>query len=133
MAALPGVDAAEQARVTPLSSQFDGTGMTVAGEAEARQFEFNVVSPGFFAMLGMPIVRGREFTKQETQSDAGVLVVTESTARELWPAQDAIGKTLRDSSKKEHQVVGVVRDSQASHLGQTWRALRQPSGLMSCR
>jgi predicted permease len=119
VAALPGVDAVEQARVTPLSDQFMGTGMTVAGEGEARQFEFNVVSPGFFTMLGMPMVRGRGFTNEETQSDAGVLVVTESTARRLWPGRDAIGENLRNFDKKECQVVGVVRDSQASHLGQT--------------
>jgi predicted permease len=119
VAALPGVDAVEQARVTPLSHDFLGTGLILTGETQERQFEFNVVSPGFFTILEMPMVRGREFTKEETQSDAGVLVVTESTARELWPAQDAIGKTLRDGSKKEFQVVGVVKDSQASHLGQT--------------
>jgi len=119
VAALPGVDGVEQARVTPLGDQFEGTGMTLAGETEARQFEFNAVSPGFFTMLGMPMARGRGFTKEETQSDAGVLVVTESTARELWTGQDAIGKTLRAGSEKEYQVVGVVKDSQASHLGQT--------------
>ena len=119
VAALPGVDAVEQARVTPLSDQFLGTGMTVAGETESRQFEFNVVSPGFFSMLGMPMVRGRSFTKEEMLSDAGVLVVTESTARRLWPGRDAIGETLRNFDKKECQVVGVVKDSQASHLGQT--------------
>jgi predicted permease len=119
VAVLPGVDAVEQARVTPLGNQFLGTGMMLAGETESRQFEFNVVSPGFFAMLGMPMVRGRAFTREETQSDADVLVVTESTARALWPGQDAIGKTLRDGSKKECQVVGVAKDSQASHLGQT--------------
>jgi predicted permease len=119
VAVLPGVDAVVQARVTPLGDQFLGTGMMLAGETESRQFEFNVVSPGFFAMLGMPMVRGRAFTSEETQSDADVLVVTESTARTLWPGQDAIGKTLRDGSKKECQVVGVVKDSQASHLGQT--------------
>jgi putative ABC transport system permease protein len=119
VAALPGVDAVEQARVTPLSDQYLGTGMTLAGETESRQFEFNVVSPGFFNMLGMPMVRGRGFTKEETQSDAGVLVVTESTARLLWPGRDAIGETLHNFDKKECQVVGVVKDSQASHLGQT--------------
>jgi len=119
VAVLPGVDAVEQARVTPLGDQFLGTGMMLAGETESRQFEFNVVSPGFFGMLGMPMVRGRAFTREETQSDADVLVVTESTARALWPGQDAIGKTLRDGSKKECQVVGVVKDSQVSHLGQT--------------
>jgi predicted permease len=122
VAALPGVDAVEQARVTPLSDQFEGTGMTVAGEMEARQFEFNVVSPGFFTMLGMPMVRGRGFTREETQSDAGVMVVTESTARRLWPGRDAIGRTLRNSDKEEYQVVGIVKDAQISHLG-------EPGGL----
>ena len=116
--AIPGVDEVEQAQVTPLGHNFLGTGMTPAGEAQSRQFEFNVVSPGFFGMLGMPIVRGRTFTEAETRADAPVLVVTESTARRLWPGQDAIGRTLRGWEKKEYQVVGVVRDSQASHLGQ---------------
>jgi len=117
VAALPGVDAVEQARVTPLSDQFEGTGMTVAGETQEQMFEFNVVSPGFFAMLGMPIVRGRAFTEADIQSDANVLVVTESTAGRVWPEQNAIGKLLREG-KKEYQVVGVVKDSQVSHLGQ---------------
>jgi predicted permease len=119
VSALPEVDQVEQAQVTPLGHQFLGTGMMLAGETQDRQFEFNVVSPGFFTMLGMPMVRGRAFTEAETQSDAPVLVITESTARRLWPRQDAIGKTLRGWEKKLYQVVGVVRDSQASHLGQT--------------
>src|SRR5256886_11449349 len=68
-------------------------------------------------MLGMPMVRGRTFTAAEGRSDAPVLVITESTARRLWPGQDAIGKTLRDGEKKESQIVGVVKDSQVSHLG----------------
>jgi ABC-type antimicrobial peptide transport system permease subunit len=65
------------------------------------------------------MVGGRAFTEAETRSDAPVLVVTESTARRLWPGQDAIGRTLRGWEKKIYQVVGVVRDSQASHLGQS--------------
>jgi putative ABC transport system permease protein len=119
VASLPGVDEVEQAQVTPLSHQFLGTALTVGGEAESRQFEFNVVSPGFFAMLAMPMVRGRTFTAAEARSDAPVLVITESTARRLWPGQDAIGKTLRDGEKKACQIVGVVKDSQVSHLGQS--------------
>jgi len=118
VAALPGVDEVEQARAMPLGNQFLGTGLTPVGETQARQSEFNVVSPGFFAMLGLPIVRGRAFTEAEAQSDAPVLIVTESTARRLWSGQDPIGRTLRDE-KKEFQVIGVVKDSQISHLGQT--------------
>ena len=117
VAGLPGVDGVEQARVTPLSHQFLETGLTLGGETESRQFEFNVVSPGFFAMLGMPILRGRTFTVAEAQSDAPVVVITESTARRLWPGQHAIGKTLGGPERKEYQVVGVVKDSQVSHLG----------------
>jgi putative ABC transport system permease protein len=116
---LPGVDAVAQARVTPLGDQFLGTELTLSGETDPRHVEFNVVSPGFFAMLGMPIVRGRTFTDVETRTDAGVLVVTESTARQLWPGRDAIAQTLRDEDKKQYQVVGIVRDSQASHFGKS--------------
>lgn len=114
---LPGVDGVEQAQVTPLSHEFLGTGLTPAGETESRQFEFNVVSPGFFAMLGMPMVRGRTFTAAEARSEAPVLLISESTARQLWPGQDAIRKTLSNGKGKEYQVVGVVKDSQVSHLG----------------
>src|SRR5207245_10997657 len=46
-------------------------------------------------MMRMPMVRGQTFTEAETRSGAPVLVVTESTARKLWPGQDALGKTLR--------------------------------------
>ena len=116
---LPGVDEIEEARAMPLGHQWLSTGLTPAGETQERQFEFNVVSPGFFAMLEMPMVRGRTFTEAEMQSDASVLVVTESTARRLWPGQDAIGKTLREDEKKTYQVVGIVKDSQVSHLGQS--------------
>jgi macrolide transport system ATP-binding/permease protein len=118
VAALPGVDEVEQARAMPLGNQFLGTGLTPTGETQERQFEFNVVSPGFFAMLGMPMARGRTFTESEAQSEAPVAIVTEFTARRLWPGQDPIGKTMHDE-KKEYQVVGVVKDSQASHLGHT--------------
>ena len=117
--ALPGVDRVEQALVTPLSHQFLLTGMTLVGETESRQFEWNAVSSGFFETLGMPMVRGRTFTAAEAHSDAPVLVITESTARRLWPGQDAIGKTLDDGKKTEYQVVGVVKDAQVSHLGES--------------
>ena len=126
VAALPGVDDVEQARAMPLGYHWMHTVMTPQGETQYQPFEFNIVSPGFFAMLGMPMARGRTFMEAEVRSDAPVLVITESTARRLWPGQDAIGKTLReeialsqDLGKRVFQVVGVVKDSQVSHLGQS--------------
>jgi predicted permease len=117
--ALPGVDEVEQARVMPLGNQDDHTMVMPQGETQGRHCELNIVSPGFFSILGMPMVRGRTFTATEAQSGAPVSVVTESTARRLWPGQDPIGKTFRDTGDKEtYQVVGVVKDAQVSLLGQ---------------
>jgi predicted permease len=118
--ALPGVDEVEQARVMPLGNQDMHTVMTRQGETQYQRFGFNMVSPGFFNMLGMPMVRGRTFTEAETRLDAPVVVITESTARRLWPGQDAIGKTLTQVvDKKEYQVIGIVKDAQVALLGQS--------------
>jgi macrolide transport system ATP-binding/permease protein len=118
--ALPGVDEVEQARVMPLGNQDMHTMVTPQGETQGRHCEFNAVSPGFFGILGMPMVRGRTFTAAEAQSDARVSVVTESTARRLWPGQDPIGKTFQDLGEKiTYRLVGVVKDAQVSLLGRS--------------
>src|SRR2546429_773996 len=55
--------------------------------------------------LGVPIVRGRGFLPGETHDSPGV-VVTGSTARRLWPDEDALAKTLRESRGREYSVIG---------------------------
>ncbi|HLJ13474.1 MAG TPA: ABC transporter permease [Bryobacteraceae bacterium] len=117
-AALPGVDAVAQARVTPLSDNHVGYGgLTPSGSTQERNAEVNVVSPGYFSMLHLPIVRGREFRNGETNA----AIVTESTARRWWGGADAIGQTIRVDSSPISQVVvvGVARDAQISHLGRS--------------
>src|SRR5207249_10523537 len=76
----------------------------------------NHVSPEYFSVVGVPIVRGRGFLPGETHDSPGV-VVTESTARRLWPDEDALAKTLRESRGREYSVIGVARDAQVAHLG----------------
>ena len=88
--------------------------------------------PGFFSVLGLPIVSGRAFTDSEVASagsaDLRPAIVTETTARNLWPAGDAVGRTLlREEMTFENetvvrrdvtlQVVGVVADAQLTSLG----------------
>ncbi len=82
------------------------------------------VSPGFFATSGIQLTRGREFTEEEARTEAQVVVVSEATARRLWPGEEPIGKMLRvKSGEAAHlaQVVGVARDAQ------TWRFGEIPS------
>jgi predicted permease len=81
--------------------------------------ELNEVSPEFFSLLGIPIVRGRNLTGTEARTGAPVTIVTESTARRFWPNQDPIGKIVRMDDKSDMQVIGVAKDAQVSHLARS--------------
>jgi predicted permease len=113
---LPGVIEVAQAECAPLSHDFSADAFTVPGRVEKIGIEYNHVSPEYFSVIGVPIVRGRGFLPGETHDSPGV-VVTESTARRLWPDGDALAKTLRESSGREYSVIGVARDAQVAHLG----------------
>ena len=56
---------------------------------------YSFVSPGYHSLLGVPIVRGRLFSIEESRQEAPVVIVSVSAAERLWPGEDPIGKTLR--------------------------------------
>jgi predicted permease len=119
LAALPGVETVAQAGNTPLSDSHRGTMFSLPGQADKYQVEFNEVSPDFFSLLGVPIVRGRNFTSTEARTGAALAIVTESTALRFWPNQDSIGKILRMEGESDMQVIGVAKDAQVSHLAKS--------------
>src|SRR5262249_16107279 len=53
------------------------------------------VSPGYFTMLGIPIVHGRGFRPEETGEDSRVAIISAAGAKALWPGDDPLGKTVR--------------------------------------
>jgi predicted permease len=114
---LPGVVEVAQAECAPLSHDFSGSEFAIPGRPDTVSIEYNHVTPDYFSLLGIPIVRGRDFTPAETHTASGI-IVTESTARRLWPGQDPLGKALREISGREYSVIGVAKDAQVSHLGQ---------------
>jgi predicted permease len=72
------------------------------------------VSPGYFGAMGIRLARGREFTPRDDNAAPGVVIISESVARRVWPNQDAVGKRL---SMANHPgpgdwltVIGVARD-----------------------
>ncbi|MEO8428448.1 MAG: ADOP family duplicated permease, partial [Verrucomicrobiota bacterium] len=123
VAALPGVDVTAQVGSAPLSNSHFGDLFSIPGQEGSNPAEYNHVSPGYFPLLGIPIVRGRNFTDAENRVSAQVTIVTESTARRLWPGKDPVGKTIRKGALRSDavdlEVVGVARDSQVSHLAQS--------------
>ena len=119
VSALPGVDAVAQTVEIPLSRDHSGSSFSVPGKPGVFGVEYNLVSPEFFSLLKIPIVRGRNFTPAESRLGARVAILTETTARRLWPNQDPIGKILRWEDGSDIEVIGVVRDAQAAHLART--------------
>jgi hypothetical protein len=86
---------------------------------------YKAVSPEYFALFDIPIVRGRTFTAAERDGEHAVAIVTEATARQLWPGRSGVGESLRlepevtpgaqptvkaPSPARTVMVVGVSRD-----------------------
>jgi predicted permease len=114
--ALPEVSGVAFADHVPLL----GAGTTTIEESgKAAQHAFdNQISPGFFSVFGIGIARGRDFTAADAARRPLVVVITESTARHLWPVEDALGKIVRiGDAQTPAQVVGVVQDTRAVVLG----------------
>ncbi len=69
------------------------------------------VTPGYFATLGIPIVRGRLFTERDRDPAAFTAILSESLARRLFPREDPIGKRILKGPRGEWTtVIGVARD-----------------------
>ena len=121
--ALPGVQQVSRASGIPLAG-LPHTTITLPGEAAAEGQSmgayYNNVAPDYFETLGIPIIRGRGFTEEERRAGAAVVVVSESTARNLWPNQNPLGKLLKtEPNAALAQVIGVVGDAQNVRLGET--------------
>lgn len=114
LAELPGVSGAALARVPPMLGNAFTKVFLPGGDSLPLPPEsypgYNTVSPGFFAVTGMRILEGRGFDDGE---EDGVVVVSETMARTLWPGESALGQCLRlgDPDGPCSEVIGVVEDS----------------------
>jgi predicted permease len=109
--------------IPPASGVYFGTleveGREVSAEESQQPFFGNAVGPEYFAVLGQRIVAGRGFTPEETRDGTPAYVLSESTARALWPddvAGAAVGRRMRLGDGEWQTVVGVVADVVATGL-----------------
>ena len=129
LAALPGVTSVS------LDREFNGRGIiTLLDQAgnSSKQYP-NVpmlaIPSTYLDTIGTPLVVGRGFTADEVNAHTPVVIVSESTARNLWPGESALGKLLRVEEPTRDggaalifssaQVVGVARDNQIYQSGVT--------------
>jgi predicted permease len=78
---------------------------------------YTVVTPDYFRLIGIPLLRGRSFTPHDTRNATSVAVISQAMARRIWPNQEPIGRRFRfvGADNRWFQVVGVVGDIR-SHL-----------------
>jgi putative ABC transport system permease protein len=105
-AALPGVKATSQVWLGPWG------GLHMGADWMGRQYAGNHVDPQFLDAMGMRLVRGRNFRPGED----GVAIISEATARVLWPDQDALGKSLPWGTQGQ-TVIGVVGNASTAYVG----------------
>ncbi|HET8922726.1 MAG TPA: ADOP family duplicated permease [Candidatus Acidoferrum sp.] len=105
--------------------QFSGDGHVSSVENDPRA-HFRVISPGFFAALGVPILAGRDFNDLDTESKEPTVVVSESLAKRMFPGQDAINrhvywtdpvlKFLPGFKSEQQRIIGVTADIDDEHV-----------------
>jgi len=143
MEQIPGVQSASVARVAVLTGGARVVTLAVEGRAdsgERGQSEgggsratagqtalANVIGPGFFTTLGIPLVRGRDFGAIDSEDSPLVAIVNETMARQFFPGEDPLGKRFTtgfaNANGQWTQVVGIVRDTKYASLGEAAQAI----------
>ena len=109
VAALPGVTSVAVGSCAPAGDHCEGTDLRVAGHSEEAHVSFHVVTPGYFATLGIPIIRGREVSSLDRSETQPVMVINSTAARTIWGADDPLTTPVpRDD--RTISVVGVAGD-----------------------
>ncbi|HTM25997.1 MAG TPA: ABC transporter permease [Vicinamibacterales bacterium] len=114
-AALPGVSSAAIAQAPPLAGGLarsvfpEGADTTTTGRILVQ---VNTVGLGYFQTIGIPLVRGRDFTRGDTAESPKVVIVNETMAKQFWKGEEPIGKRFKFFGDKDYTtVIGVAKDS----------------------
>jgi predicted permease len=111
LCAIPGIQSVSLALSPPLGH----VTITVGTEINGHHVEFqrNNVSPGFFETMGIPVLHGRDLRANERH----VMVISESMARQAWPGEDPVGKSLVLGDT--FTVVGISRSVRSLKFGES--------------
>jgi putative ABC transport system permease protein len=125
--ATPGVTAASGGMPLPL----EGDEINVSFEIEERpsapserpHSNMAIVTPGYFATIGAPVIAGRDFTATDDEKHGRVLVVNQAFAERFFPGQSAIGKRIkpgatsrRDNGSVSREIIGIVGNARQELL-----------------
>ncbi|HUJ24004.1 MAG TPA: ABC transporter permease [Bryobacteraceae bacterium] len=114
---LPGVSAAGAINFPPLTGLDSATTFQVPGRPDPGAGNYpvtgvRVVEPAYFRAMGIPLLRGRQFTERDTAQSPRVLIISQTLAQRFFADEDPIGKKLIIDwgDNKPDEIVGVVGD-----------------------
>ena len=126
--AIPGVQKVAAVQSLPLSGStfvitFEIGGRPPLPPSQQPAMQIRVATPDYFDTIGIPLKRGRVFTEDDRPGAPSVVLITESAARQYFPGEDPIGKTItlgwkkgKDSPRAGGEVVGIVGDVKEAGL-----------------
>src|SRR4029450_4149443 len=131
--ALPGVTKTAFGMVAPWRDagsgptlQFCADGHDHSNGEEDPRPQYRVISPGFFAALGVPIIAGHDFNELDVKNQEPVAIISQTLAKRMFPNQDPINrhvfwtdpvlKTGSNTSPELHRIIGVAADVDDVHI-----------------
>ena len=123
LSATPGVAAVSAGRVPLIGGSSWGTSVNVQGFRHGPDVDnnsrYNMVGPGYFSALGIPLVAGREFTAADDLGTPDVAVVNQAFARKFGLGRDAVGKFMSTGGDSlDIEIVGLVTDAKYNDVKQ---------------
>jgi putative ABC transport system permease protein len=120
IAAFPGVESVAGAEPVPMSNSMFRISFTIEGQPTQKGAESSeavgVITPGYFKVMRIPLVRGREFTVRDAMKAPAVVIITQRFADKYFPHEDPIGKRINPglgdgvTNDVLREIVGVVGD-----------------------
>jgi putative ABC transport system permease protein len=142
---VPGAQSAAIAQSAPLAGGLLRSVLMEGADTTTKDrvlVQVNVVSLGYFKTMGIPIVRGRDFTTADSATAPTVVVVNETMAEQFWKGEDPIGKRFKWFGAPDYTtVVGVAKNSKYNGVAEDplpfiYEALKQdytPAGAIHVR
>ncbi|HKY06389.1 MAG TPA: ABC transporter permease, partial [Blastocatellia bacterium] len=135
---LPGVESTAVTSLLPIGEadiiytfNIEGHPPTEPGNSHSARYQ--IISPGYFDLLRMPLLKGRAMTEQDTLSSPHVVVINEALARRYFPDEDPIGKRLVMEDEPVREIIGVVKDVRQRGLDEELYPVQYVSFLQSPR
>ena len=111
----PGVKSVSFQFIVPLS-HLGWNARYAAPGSDPQLIYMNSVGPDYFATMGIPLYRGREFRWADTNASGLKIILNQSAAKLLFPGQDALGRQVVNPERTAYEVVAVVGDAKYRNM-----------------